>query len=205
MKYLIFDFNGTIVDDLPLIMELMTETLKTKNIDLTKYSTEYLREKGVAKFMEEIKISKIELFWLFKDLKSKIRRKQSSCPIVKDLIEYLPRLSEKHKLLIFSSNTPETIHDYLQKNNIDKYFDDVYEDDSYFGKEDGLKKIVKDLKIDISDAVYFGDESRDIIAANKVGIKSVAVTWGFEGSTPLKSANPSVLINHPSELLSINY
>ena len=94
---------------------------------------------------------------------------------------------------------------YLVKNNIDKYFDGVYEDDSYFGKEEGLKKILKDIKIDENDAVYFGDESRDIIAAKKVGIKTVAVTWGFEGSTPLSATNPDFLINKPEELLTINY
>lgn len=76
MKYLIFDFNGTIVDDLPLVTEILTESLKTKNIDLTKYSTEYLKEKGVKNFMKEIKISKIQLLWLYKDIKSKIKERQ---------------------------------------------------------------------------------------------------------------------------------
>ena len=203
MKYLIFDFNGTIVDDLPLVMEIMSESLKTKNIDITKYSIEYLRQQGIKKFMEEIKMSKIELLWLFKDIKSKIKDRQSDCPIVKDLEKYLPELSGKNKLLIFSSNNPVVINNYLQKNNIDKYFSGVYEDDSYFGKEVGLKKVIKDLKINIADAVYLGDESRDIIAANKVGIKSVAVTWGFEGSAPLSVANPDVMIDRPEELLTV--
>jgi len=203
VKYLIFDFNGTIVDDLPLVMEIMSESLKTKNIDITKYSIEYLRQQGIKKFMEEIKMSKIELLWLFKDIKSKIKDRQSDCPIVKDLEKYLPELSGKNKLLIFSSNNPVVINNYLQKNNIDKYFSGVYEDDSYFGKEVGLKKVIKDLKINIADAVYLGDESRDIIAANKVGIKSVAVTWGFEGSAPLSVANPDVMIDRPEELLTV--
>jgi len=155
--------------------------------------------------MDEIKISKVELLWLYKDIKSKIKAKQSDCPIVKDLINYLPKLSEKYKLLIFSSNSPETIKKYLIKNNIDKYFDNVYEDDSYFGKKIGLNKIIKNLKISKEDCYYFGDESRDIIAAKKVGLKSVAVTWGFEGFTPLSATNPDYLINKPDELLTINY
>lgn len=205
MKYLIFDFNGTIVDDLPLVMEILTESLKSKNIDLTKYSTEYLREKGVKKFMEEIKISKIELLWIYKEVKRKIKARQSSCPIVKDFKKYLPELSTKYKLLIFSSNSPEVIKEYLVKNNIDKYFSGVYEDDSYFGKDVGLAKILKELKIDKNDVTYFGDESRDIIAAKKAGIKSIAVTWGFEGTIPLSSANPDFIINKPEELLNLDY
>lgn len=205
MKYLIFDFNGTLVDDLPLVMEIMTESLKKKNIDITKYSTEYLRETGVRKFMQEINVSKIQLLWLYKDIKLKIKFRQSDCPLVKNIINYLPKLSAKYKLLIYSSNSPETIKKYLIKNNIAKYFDGIYEDDSYFGKNVGLSKIIKELKIDKNDAVYFGDESRDIIAAKKVGIKTVAVTWGFEGDIPLSATNPDFLINKPEELLNINY
>ncbi|MFZ2153583.1 MAG: HAD-IA family hydrolase [Microgenomates group bacterium] len=205
MKYLIFDFNGTIVDDLPLVVEIMTESLKTKEIDLSKYSIEYLRRKGVRKFMEEINISKIELLWIYKEVKQKIKARQSSCPIVKDLKKYLSELSSKYKLLIFSNNSPEVIKDYLVKNSIDKYFSGVYEDNSYFGKDVGLTKILKELKIDKNDVTYFGDESRDIVAAKKAGIKSVAVTWGFEGEIPLSTANPDFLINKPEELLNIDY
>ncbi len=203
MKYLIFDFNGTIVDDLPLVMEIMTETLKPKGVDLSKYSLNYLRQQGVKNFMKEIKISKLDLLFIYQDIKSKIKAKQSDCPLVDTLKDYLPALSKKYTLLIYSSNHPQTIENYLQKNNIDQYFSDVYEDDSYFGKEVGLKKIIKELKIQANNAVYFGDESRDIVAAKKAGLTAVAVTWGFEGSTPLSAARPDFIIDKPEQLLSL--
>ena len=205
MKYLIFDFNGTIVNDLPLVMEIMTDSLKPKGIDLTKYTVDYLRQQGVKNFMTEINISKLDLLWLFKDIKSKIKSRQSECPLAKGILEVLSKLSLQHKLFVFSSNSPETIENYLKKNNIDQYFSGVYEDDSYFGKEVGLKKIIKELKINPNDAVYFGDESRDINAAKKAGLKSVAVTWGFEGSTPLSAAHPDFIIDKPEELLSLKF
>jgi phosphoglycolate phosphatase len=205
MKYLIFDFNGTIVNDLPLVIQIMTESLKSKNIDLTKYSIEYLKQTGVRNFMKEIKISKIQLLWLYKDIKSKIKDHQLDCPLVDNFKKQLPELSKKYKLLVFSSNTVETINKYLVRNNIDKYFSGVYEDDSYFGKNIGLSKIIKDLKIDKKEAVYFGDESRDIVAAKKAGIRSVAVTWGFEGDLPLSAVNPDFLINKPEDLLNLKF
>jgi len=205
MKYLIFDFNGTTVDDLPLVMEILTESLKSKNINITKYSTKYLRQTGVKNFMKEINVSKIQLLWLYKDIKAKIKTRQSDCPLVKNFEKYLSVLSTKYKLLVFSSNSPETIKNYLIKNNVDKYFDGIYEDDSYFGKEVGLRKIIKNLKTNKDTIYYFGDESRDIVAAKKAGLKSVAVTWGFEGSIPLSATNPDFIINKPEELLNINY
>ncbi len=205
MKYLIFDFNGTIVNDLPLVIQIMTESLKSKNIDLTKYSIEYLKQTGVRNFMKEIKISKIQLLWLYKNIKSKIKDHQLDCPLVDNFKKQLPKLSKKYKLLVFSSNTVETINKYLVRNNIDKYFSGVYEDNSYFGKEIGLNKIIKKLKINKNDVYYLGDESRDIIAAHKAGVKSVAVTWGFEGNVPLSSVSPDFLINKPEELLSLKF
>jgi HAD superfamily hydrolase (TIGR01549 family) len=183
----------------------MTESLKSKNIDLTKYSIEYLKQTGVRNFMKEIKISKIQLLWLYKNIKSKIKDHQLDCPLVDNFKKQLPKLSKKYKLLVFSSNTVETINKYLVRNNIDKYFSGVYEDNSYFGKEIGLNKIIKKLKINKNDVYYLGDESRDIIAAHKAGVKSVAVTWGFEGNVPLSSVSPDFLINKPEELLSLKF
>ena len=47
------------------------------------------------------------------------------------------------------------------------------------------------------------DEVRDIEAARKSGIKSVAVTWGYNSKDALLKENPDFLINSPDELRNI--
>jgi len=201
MKYLIFDFDGTIVDNLSQVFVLLQKNLLPKGIDLNQYSIEELRQTGVKNFMKQVKVSKLELLLIYKNIKKEIRQHLEEYPPVKELTTTLEKLSKDNNLYVFSSNNRENIESYLKKYKLDIYFHDIFEDNSYFGKHVGLKDIIKKLKINPNDVYYFGDESRDIIAAKKAGIKSIAVTWGFEGEKPLSETKPDYLLSRPKDLL----
>jgi phosphoglycolate phosphatase-like HAD superfamily hydrolase len=47
------------------------------------------------------------------------------------------------------------------------------------------------------------DEVRDIEAAKKSGIKSIAVAWGYNTKDALIKENPDFLVNSPDELINI--
>jgi len=203
MKTFIFDFDGTIVDNLNQVMDLLQKNLATRSIDLSQYPVSTLRNTGVREFMKQIKISKLELLSIYKDIKKEIRLHLEESSPVKDLSSVLSQLSVDCQLFIFSSNNKQTILSYLNKYDLSKNFADIFEDDSYFGKDVGLKKIVKSKKLDPQNTFYFGDESRDIIASKNAGIKAVGVLWGFEGEIPLSAADPDYLLSTPSELLKL--
>jgi phosphoglycolate phosphatase len=203
MKTFIFDFDGTIVDNLNDVMNLLQKNLASRGIDLSQYPVSTLRNTGVREFMKHIKISKLELLSIYKDIKKEIHLHLEDSTPVKDLAPILDQLTSNCQLFIFSSNNKQTIQSYLNKYNLNKYFTDIFEDDSYFGKDVGLKKIVKSRKLDLETTYYFGDESRDILASKKAGIKAVGVLWGFEGEVPLSSAKPDYLLTVPVELLKL--
>lgn len=203
MKTFIFDFDGTIVDNLNQVMDLLQKNLASRNIDLRQYPVSTLRNTGVREFMKQINISKLGLLSIYKEIKKEIHLHLEDSPPVKDLVSTLGKLADTCQLVIFSSNNKQTILSYLNKYDLSKYFTDIFEDDSYFGKDVGLKKIVKSKKLDPQNTFYFGDESRDILAAKKAGIKAVGVLWGFEGEVPLSAANPDYLLSTPAELLKL--
>jgi phosphoglycolate phosphatase len=51
------------------------------------------------------------------------------------------------------------------------------------------------------ECVYVGDETRDVEAARKAGMRSAAVTWGFNSRELLEKSRPDFLIDRPGELL----
>ena len=143
--------------------------------------------------MKQIKISKLELFMIYKDIKKNICQHLEEYPPVKDLPSILATLSQNNQLFVFSSNKKEAINAYLKKYKIDEYFSGIFEDNSYFGKHVGLQKIVINQRLDPNNVYYIGDETRDIAASKKAGIKSIAVTWGYAGDIPLSDAKPDYL------------
>jgi phosphoglycolate phosphatase len=71
------------------------------------------------------------------------------------------------------------------------------------GKARALSKAIKRHRLDKASVCYIGDEVRDIAAAQSVGVKSIAVTWGFNNRSTLEKTGPSYMISEPGELLTI--
>ncbi len=201
IKSLIFDFDGTIVDNLESVFVLVKEILADKGIQLTGDLAD-LRQKGVRQVVKELKISKLEWLKHYRRLKETIKDSLMKSDIVFGLPEVLIELSKGCDLYVMSSNKKSNIEEFLKQNNLLDIFKGVFEDHSYFGKDETLKKIVKDLELASEQVAYVGDETRDVEAAKKAGIISIAVTWGFEGRDPLKNESPDYLLCEPKELLA---
>ena len=52
-------------------------------------------------------------------------------------------------------------------------------------------------------AIYVGDEVRDIKAAKKAGVKVASVTWGYNLESVLSSFHPDYIINRPEDLIKL--
>lgn len=49
-------------------------------------------------------------------------------------------------------------------------------------------------------AWYVGDEVRDVEAARGAGMRSIAVSWGFNSEMALRAAHPDYIAASPNEL-----
>jgi len=60
------------------------------------------------------------------------------------------------------------------------------------------------LGVVAGDCVYVGDDERDIIAAQRAGMKSVAALWGYrEAHEDPRAWHPDVLVDAPADLLRV--
>ena len=67
-----------------------------------------------------------------------------------------------------------------------------------------LVKIIKIIKKEnaLKDkCIYIGDETRDIEAARKAGVKVAAVSWGLNSREALEKYQPDWLLENPKNLL----
>lgn len=120
-----------------------------------------------------------------------------------DVLETLRVLSKSYKLGIVSSNSKENIIQNLKKHDVHNLFDFVNSNSSIFGKQRVLKKMCAEYQINPSEVIYVGDEDRDIVAAKKIKIKNIAVTWGYNSEKKLKETNPDYIVNSPKEIIEI--
>jgi phosphoglycolate phosphatase len=111
--------------------------------------------------------------------------------------------AEGHELFVLSNNTVRNVRMFLHRHKMYKHFLQIYGGVGVFGKGPALRQLLRDQKFEIEQAVYVGDELRDVEAANSIRMRAVAVSWGFADRQNLKDAKPFGLADTPDELMRI--
>ena len=199
IKYIIFDFDGTIADTFNVIKSIVKD-----EFGATDKEFELFRNEGGKSFLKKMNIPLWKLPKMTLMVTSKLKS-NNDIKLFPGIIELLSNLKDNYKIGIVSSNSKENIIDTLQIYNIQHLFEFIYSESSFFGKHLVLKKMCSKYNINPFGTIYIGDEDRDIVAAKKVHIKNIAVTWGFNSKEKLSKENPDYLVDLPIEILEIIY
>jgi phosphoglycolate phosphatase len=120
---------------------------------------------------------------------------------IKELLEELNTCG--FQLAIVSTNSEQNIRECLKHNQID-FINEIICSNNMFGKNEDIKRFLKTHKLKDSEAIYVGDEVRDIIAGKKSGVKVIWVSWGYDQIDNAKKEHPNYIVHKPHEILSIS-
>lgn len=203
-KTLIFDFDGTIADDMQLMIGKFNKVANSFGLpQIRDDEVEKFRGQGSTGIFSTLKISKLKLLLLTRQLQNDFHNSLNECKPFKEIPKVLKNLKRKgYQLAIISSNTKENISKFLIQNNLE-IFDFIHSGRNLFGKEHVILKAMRQYDLNPKDCIYIGDEDRDVIAAKKAGIKVVAVTWGFNSRDLLEKYQPTFIAETPKELLHL--
>ncbi len=201
-KTILFDFDGTLANTLKTVVEIYNKVApeyNCKTVELEDVSR--LQAMTISHLMKEQGISHITLAILLvrvrKELHINIDHVKPFFGIEEQL-QTLKRMS--YQLGIMSSNSQKNVHTFLESNNMKHLFDFVHTSKNIFGKHTAIKRIISNLSLQTNDVVYVGDETRDIEACKKIGVKIAAVSWGYNLPEVLQAMQPDVLIDEPHSL-----
>lgn len=201
---MIFDFDGTIADT-------MSETVRVYNSFADRYGYKKVGEKDIEKFRgkgpkEILKWLDISLFvlpFVIKSVKREMRKDMSHLKTtvsIRGAITKLKRMG--FRVGILTTNSKENVLPFLKKNRLE-VFDFIYAGGSVFGKHKMLKRALREIKARPEEAVYIGDEVRDIEAAKRRDVSIISVAWGYNNAAALKKRKPDYLVRTPAQLLSV--
>ena len=203
-KFLIFDFDGTIIDSRNLIIQLYNEIAQRDNykkidkLDVAKLSNLSITERCRTLNVPMYKIPSIAV-----EVRKHYKRDLPNLRINNRVAELLLKLKkEGFRLGIISSNEKSNIIDFLKVNDMD-IFESVFSKKNIIGKHHAINKFIKKLNLEIKNTIYIGDEVRDIISCKKVSVKVIAVTWGYDSLNFLLENKPDFIANDPEEILKI--
>jgi phosphoglycolate phosphatase len=199
---IIFDLDGTLADSIPILIEVVNDL---KIVDRTLNRDDYERVKNlpVKAIFKELSVP----FWHAPGIlvrgRAALTQRISEVPFCEGMDDVVKRLAKKHRLFVMSSNSLDNVQRFLDLHAMREPFEAVYGGVGIFGKSKMLRKITDEHKLEKNLTYYIGDEIRDVEAAKKAGLKSVAVTWGFNGETILIKHKPDFLVRSPKELQKV--
>ena len=118
------------------------------------------------------------------------------------MCELIKRLKGKGYFLgVISTDLSETIFPELKEYGLEDVFDNVVARSLIKGVS--LKEMALKFNLNPEDTCFIGDSNHEIIAGRENGIKTIAVTWGFNTEEYLKSKNPDYLVHNIKELEEI--
>lgn len=202
---LIFDFDGTLVDSFCLAVQklnILADEFNFRKINETEIHQ--LKNLTSRALIKHLKIPVYKLPGILSKAREYVRNDIPALPAFIDIPEVLTELHHLgYGLGILTSNSSENVALWLERYKIRHLFEFIHEESNYFGKRHILKKIIKAHRMNASHTFYIGDETRDVEAAKKCNINSIAVSWGFNSAETLTHSKPNHLAKTPKEILTI--
>jgi phosphoglycolate phosphatase len=202
MAAIIFDMDGTIADSFDYVADFMSHEAGLG--PLTKEQKQQLRSLSMGGMAKRLGYH----WWDAPRLFFKGRRRMRQAIKNLDAFDGMPELirklhAEGHELFVLSTNSLRNVHHFLHTEKIHKYFLEIYGGVGMFGKSTALRQLLEEQNIEVKHAVYVGDELRDVEAAKSIGLRAVAVSWGFADRNNLRAARPTAMADTPAQLLRI--
>ncbi len=195
-KNWIFDWSGTLVDDLAMVLDATNHVLRHYGKPpITREEFKRRFRLPYAGFYEEI-LPGVPL----EELESHFRigfadsaQSGVTSPLLPYAKEFLQVLhNEGKRMFILSSMDAEAFEIHAEELGVASYFEATYA--GVLDKRSQIHQILKNHELDVSSSVFLGDMCHDIETARHGGIASVALLTGYQSAEQLQSVQPDWLV-----------
>jgi phosphoglycolate phosphatase len=201
IQYVLFDFDGVIVESFDMILQAVREYNDPK-LTADEFRTWSLGNVRATKHIQEdpdfhqYDMSPGTFFYTYRERLLKMKPTAG----IKELIE---RVAQHHQLAIVSSSLSAPIQEFLVQEKLDQYFEGVYGVDVHPSKKVKLEQLFEQYGAGAEKFMFVTDTLGDIKEATEVHVPSVGVTWGFHSQTTLEEGNPYGIATTTDELSSL--
>lgn len=205
MKVLIFDFDGTIADTLKYgqaIANKLAEEFNFKKV--LEADIPLIQNKSTQEIIKFLEVPMFKLPRIISRAHQELHLQMDKIEPIPGLADVLPELKKRvEQMGIVTSNSRKNVETFLRQHGLAELFEFIDSSSRILGKSHQLRKMIKKHNFQRERVVYVGDETRDIEACKKVGVRIAAVTWGFNAAEKLREYGPDYLVTRPAELLAI--
>jgi len=199
IRNVIFDWSGTLVDDLPAVWEATNYVFKQAElpeITLETFRAEFCLpfEQFYNKFAPNVPMPQLEV-WFHSHFK-KCQDSVAPLPHAREFLEFCRAMS--FRTFVLSSVHPDHFRVQAEATGFAEFIEEPFI--GVWDKREKIHAILEKHKLDPSETLFIGDMQHDIETAHHGKVKSCAVLTGYNGLAQLRAANPDMIVEHLGEL-----
>jgi len=208
-KLVIFDWDGTLIDSLPKIIDCMQKTAEYHRLEIP--ATACIRdvvglslENAISKLFGNLPPDKVT------EMSQTFRAFYEKSPVASPVFQGVPEMLEylkcrNIKLAIATGKSRAVFERIMFEKDLHLYFDCTVCGDEFPAKPHpgALQYICDSLCCLPADSIMVGDSKLDMNMAANAGIDAIAVCGGSHSIEALKSTNPLLVLNGAAELIGL--
>ncbi|MEO8425542.1 MAG: NUDIX domain-containing protein [Verrucomicrobiota bacterium] len=202
IRNIIFDWSGTLVDDLPAVWRATNYVFSQAGLPeltLEQFRTEFCLPftKFYSRYIPHLPLPQLESW--FHDHFKQLQHSVNELPYAREFLEFCRRRG----LRTFLLSTIHRDHFTVQtaRNGFAQFLDRPYLE--VWDKRTKIHEILADNKLQPQETLFVGDMQHDIETAKHGGVFSCAVLTGYNRLDQLRAAEPDLIVEHLGELQKI--
>lgn len=198
IKNVIWDWNGTILNDIELCINCINVVLRERNIPELTYERyieifgfpvkDYYERAGLNFANEPFEIPAKQFIDLY-------HNNWSSCSVFTDATKALKHFQDKGiKQFVLSAMEHNALQKQTNHFGVDGYFNHIQGIDNHFAesKLQTGKNLMQQFNINAQETLFIGDTTHDFEVAQQLGVQCVLVAKGHQNFNILKRATTNV-------------
>lgn len=201
IRNVIFDWSGTLVDDLPAVWEASNHVFRQAGVtplSLEEFRSEFrLPYQGFyEKFVPHVALDQLESW--FHARFAECQDSVVPLPHSRELLQFCATHGVRTFLL--TTVHPRHLANQTEATGFGPFFERIYS--GIADKRTQIRSLLEENSLDPAATVFVGDMQHDVDTAKHGGIHSVAVLTGYNSLNQLRASQPDLIVEHLGELRS---
>ena len=209
MRYhnILWDWNGTLIDDAVTSLNCVNDMLKEMNkplITLEQFYT-YVETPIIGFYRHILTEDELDFSKISKSFHEAYNNRLSETELSSNALNVLQTLKKNGaKQYIITATKEESARKLTIKYGVNEYFDGIFGADNTLAesKVERALKFFNENNINPADTVFIGDTLHDLETANALGVDCILVTFGHQGKTIVENSG-TVTADSLDEVLNI--
>ncbi len=197
-----FDFDGVIADSADSVLELTRRAQSEIGGGRapTRDDLRTLENLTFPDLAEAIEVDPALFTERVFELQNDTTESPDLFPAMPDLLR---SLAHAHSVVIITSSVESQVREILRQNNLEDTVSSICDGKMPGSKSDKIINMLEQFSIARDEAYMIGDARSDIREGKRAGVKTIAVTWGYQSRENLMLESPDFIIDSPQELCAL--